>query len=100
MSIQLWAMTAISDTSLSRCRSTVKPNTLSPVWNETWKIRNVPNTATLHVEVLDKDVGNITDDHIGTFASAVADGAKECTIESASLRRNRGTFWLHVGRIL
>ncbi|KAH9923704.1 uncharacterized protein BXZ73DRAFT_50836 [Epithele typhae] len=76
--------------------STVKPNTLSPVWNELWKIRNVPSTATLHVEVLDKDVGNLTDDHIGTFDSSVAPGAKECSIESVSLRRNRGTFWLHI----
>ena len=81
-------------------RSTVKPDTLSPVWNELWKIRNVPNTATLHVEVLDKDVGNITDDHIGTFSTPVTDGAKELTIESASIRRNRGTFWLQVGYTL
>ena len=31
------------------CRSTVKPDTLSPVWNELWKIKNVPNIATLTV---------------------------------------------------
>ncbi|KAI9069421.1 hypothetical protein FKP32DRAFT_1586810 [Trametes sanguinea] len=72
--------------------STVKPNTLSPVWNELWKVKNVPNTATLTVEVLDKDNGNITDDHIGKFSTSVSPGAKECTIESMSLRRNRGTF--------
>ncbi|KAI0628872.1 hypothetical protein C8Q77DRAFT_1076566 [Trametes polyzona] len=75
--------------------STVKPNTLSPVWNELWKIKNVPNTATLTVEVLDKDNGTITDDHIGRFSTPVEPGAKECTIESLSLRRNRGTFWLN-----
>ena len=39
-------------------------DTLSPVWNELWKIKNVPNIATLTVEVNDKDVGNITDDHL------------------------------------
>ncbi|OSD02186.1 hypothetical protein PYCCODRAFT_1435853 [Trametes coccinea BRFM310] len=76
--------------------STVKPNTLSPVWNELWKVKNVPNTATLTVEVLDKDNGNITDDHIGKFSTSVTPGAKECTIESMSLRRNRGTFWLNI----
>ncbi|KAI0761498.1 hypothetical protein BD413DRAFT_485927 [Trametes elegans] len=76
--------------------STVKPNTLSPVWNELWKIKNVPNTATLTVEVLDKDNGAITDDHIGKFSITVSPGAKECIIESLSLRRNRGTFWLNI----
>ncbi|KAI0657112.1 hypothetical protein C8Q70DRAFT_920022 [Cubamyces menziesii] len=76
--------------------STVKPNTLSPVWNELWKVKNVPNTATLTVEVLDKDNGNITDDHIGKFSTSVSAGAKECAIESMSLRRNRGTFWLNI----
>ncbi|KAI0648537.1 hypothetical protein C8Q79DRAFT_579774 [Trametes meyenii] len=76
--------------------STVKPNTLSPVWNELWKLKNVPNTATLTVEVLDKDNGTITDDHIGKFSTSLVSGAKECTIESLSLRRNRGTFWLNI----
>ncbi|RDX47319.1 hypothetical protein OH76DRAFT_1405921 [Lentinus brumalis] len=78
--------------------STVKPNTLAPVWNELWKIKNVPSTATLIVEVNDKDVGNITDDHIGTFSTSITHGAKECAIESAgSIRRNsRGTFWLNI----
>ncbi|EJF58007.1 hypothetical protein DICSQDRAFT_139837 [Dichomitus squalens LYAD-421 SS1] len=76
--------------------STVKPDTLSPVWNELWKIKNVPNTATLTVEVNDKDVGNITDDHIGKFSTSVSPGAKECTIETVSFRKNRGTFWLNI----
>ncbi|KAM5541988.1 hypothetical protein V8D89_004298 [Ganoderma adspersum] len=76
--------------------STVKMDTLSPVWNELWKIKNVPNIATLTVEVNDKDVGNITDDHIGKFSISIAPGAKECTIESLSIRRNRGTFWLNI----
>ena len=67
------------------------------MWNELWKIKNVPKTASLIVDVLDKDVGNITDDHIGKFTTSLAPGAKECVIESISFRRNRGTFWLHVG---
>ncbi|RPD67704.1 hypothetical protein L226DRAFT_555716 [Lentinus tigrinus ALCF2SS1-7] len=77
-------------------RSTVKPDTLSPVWNELWKIKNVPNTATLTVEVNDKDAGNIIDDHIGKFTTSVTPGAKECTIESMSIRKNRRTFWLNI----
>ncbi|OBZ75871.1 hypothetical protein A0H81_04973 [Grifola frondosa] len=79
--------------------STVKPNTLSPVWNELWKVKNVPNTASLVVEVLDKDNGNITDDYVGKFDTTVAEGAKELTLEGPSLRRNRGTFWLKIDSV-
>lgn len=83
-------------TQLSCYRSSVQPNTLSPVWNELWKVKNVPSHANLHIEVLDKDNGNITDDYIGNINTTVAPGAKELTIEGPSLRRNRGTFWLKV----
>ena len=73
-------------------------NTLSPVWNEYWKVKNVPSYANLEVEVLDKDDGTITDDIVGHFNTTIAPGAKELTIESSSLRlgKNRGTFWLKV----
>ena len=74
----------------------MKPNTLQPVWNEYWKIKNVPSFANLHVEVMDKDVGNITDDCVGNFDTTIAPGTKEFTILGPSLRRNRGTFWLEV----
>ena len=74
----------------------MQPNTLKPVWNEHWKVRNVPSTANLHVEVMDKDVGNITDDCVGAFDVTVSSGAKAYTIEGSSIRRNRGTFWLDV----
>lgn len=81
-------------------RSTVKPNTLTPVWNELWSIKNVPSSATLQVQVLDKDDGSITDDYIGSFETSVSAGAKELTIEGATLRRSRGTFWLKVLSLL
>ncbi|KAF8229826.1 hypothetical protein L208DRAFT_1401573 [Tricholoma matsutake] len=42
-----------NDVALSGLRSAVKPQTQSPVWNEQWKIKNVPTTGEL--EVLDKD---------------------------------------------
>lgn len=45
---------------------------------------------------MDKDVGSVTDDCVGSFNTTVAPGAKEFTIEGPSLRRNRGTFWLKV----
>lgn len=82
------------------CRSTIKPNTLTPVWDEYWNVRNVPSTATLHVRVLDKDDGQITDDYIGKFVTDITDGAKELNIEGPALRRSsgRGTFWLKVMR--
>ncbi|KAL0070391.1 hypothetical protein AAF712_002222 [Marasmius tenuissimus] len=77
--------------------STVKVNTLTPVWNEVWRVKNVPTTADLHVEVLDKDLGTPHDDYIGKFKCSVASGAKEVEIEGPILRRNnRGTFWLKI----
>lgn len=74
-------------------------NTLSPVWNELWKVKNVPSIANLHVRVMDKDDGTITDDIVGEFNTTVTQGAKEFAIESPSLRRKRGTFWLQVPHI-
>ncbi|KAJ3740958.1 hypothetical protein DFH05DRAFT_1537318 [Lentinula detonsa] len=76
--------------------STVKMNTLTPVWNETWRVRNVPITADLLVEVLDKDIGSPIDDFIGKFRTSVAAGAKEVEIEGPLFRRSRGTFWLKI----
>ena len=74
----------------------MQPNTLKPVWNEVWKVKNVPHIANLHILVMDKDDGTITDDIVGGFDTTVAPGAKEFTLESPSLRRNRGTFWMQV----
>lgn len=75
--------------------STVKENTLTPVWNETWHIKNVPTTADLEVGVFDKDPGPY-DDAIGLFHATVAPGAKEFAIESLMTKRTKGTFWLEI----
>jgi hypothetical protein len=74
----------------------VKAATLSPVWNEHWKVKNVPEHATLSVEVMDKDDGTPTDDYIGKFTTSVTAGTKEAEIEGPLLHRSRGTFWLKV----
>jgi hypothetical protein len=66
------------------------------VWNEYWKVKNVPSFANLNVEVMDKDDGTITDDIVGNFSTTVSPGTKEFTLESPSLRRNRGKFWMKV----
>lgn len=71
-------------------------NNLAPVWNEPWRIKNVPSTATLQVTVMDKDEGAVTDDYIGEFETSVAPGAKEAEIIGPMFRRDRGTFWLKV----
>ncbi|KAK7036024.1 C2 domain-containing protein [Favolaschia claudopus] len=76
--------------------STVRVNTLKPVWNEVWKVRNVPIHASLAVEVLDKDDGAKRDDYIGRFSCSVSEGAKECEIEGPLFRRAGGTFWLKI----
>ena len=83
------------DTSV-HCSSTVKQDTATPVWNEIWKVKNVPVTADLVIKVMDKDVGSVTDDFIGTVKTSVSAGAKEADIEGPLIRRSRGTFWLKV----
>lgn len=77
-------------------RSAVKANTLAPVWNEIWRVKNVPASADLHVEVLDKDDGAPHDDFVGKFKTSVSAGAKEAEIEGPIFRRARGTFWIKV----
>ncbi|KAJ7041900.1 hypothetical protein C8F04DRAFT_1077682 [Mycena alexandri] len=69
---------------------------LKPVWNEIWKVKNVPVHANLAVEVLDKDDGAKMDDYIGKFSVSVAEGAKECEIDGPLFRRAGGTFWLKI----
>ncbi|KZT19168.1 hypothetical protein NEOLEDRAFT_1159187 [Neolentinus lepideus HHB14362 ss-1] len=76
--------------------STVQPYTLKPVWNELWKVKNVPVHASLNVQVLDKDDGTPVDDYIGKFSTSVSPGPKEAEIEGPLLKRNRGTFWLKI----
>lgn len=70
---------------------------MTPVWNEIWRVKRVPVTADLHVEIFDKDVGAPHDDYIGKFKTSVSPGAKEAEIEGPLFRRDRGTFWLKVG---
>jgi hypothetical protein len=81
---------------LNACRSSVQVQTLDPVWNEVWKLKNVPSHATLFVKVLDKDDGTITDDYIGKFDTTVSAGAKEIEIAGPLFHRTRGSFWLKV----
>ncbi|KAF7791005.1 hypothetical protein EIP86_001964 [Pleurotus ostreatoroseus] len=55
------------------------------------------NRATQHAcSVMDKDVGQLTDDYVGTFNTTVSPGAKEFNLEGSSFRRNRGVFWLEI----
>jgi len=78
--------------------SNVISNTLQPVWNEIWRVRNVPSTASLKVEVLDKDEGSASDDFIGRFDISLTPGAREVEIEGPilALRKERGKFWLSI----
>jgi hypothetical protein len=74
----------------------VKQNVSAPVWNEYWRVRNVPATASLVITVMDKDEGSYTDDCIGTITTTVSAGAKELEIEGPFLKRDRGRLWLKV----
>ena len=77
----------------------MKENTLTPVWNEIWRVKNVPVTADLVIKVMDKDEGSMTDDFIGRVKTSISTGAKEADIEGSLFRRSRGTFWLKVHRV-
>lgn len=74
----------------------MKSDTLTPVWNEIWNVKNVPATATLYVRVMDKDNDVPTDDYIGKFETTIQPGAKEVTIEGPVLNRSRGQFFMKV----
>ncbi|KAH8100393.1 hypothetical protein BXZ70DRAFT_1000487 [Cristinia sonorae] len=77
--------------------STVKSNTLAPVWNEYWRIRNVPVGAKLRIEVMDKDNGTVTDDFIGEVETNIKAGARELTLEASGFRSiSRGTMWIKI----
>lgn len=71
-------------------------NTLTPVWNEIWQVKNVPTTAVLSVIVRDKDHKAPIDKFIGKFETTIYPGAKEAEIQGPMHMRNRGTFWLKV----
>ncbi|KZV95888.1 C2-domain-containing protein [Exidia glandulosa HHB12029] len=75
-------------------KSSVQPNTLNPVWNEQWFVKNVPHNAALEVKVYDKDNGQ-RDDFIGSFKTTVGDGKFECIIEASS-KANKGTMFFEL----
>ncbi|KAJ7632372.1 hypothetical protein FB45DRAFT_501263 [Roridomyces roridus] len=79
--------------------SSIQVNTLKPVWNEIWRVKNVPATASLSVEVLDKDDGVKRDDYVGKFTTTITPGAKEAEIVGPVLRRAGGTFWLKIDAV-
>jgi hypothetical protein len=76
--------------------STVKTQSLTPEWNELWRVKNVPTISELSVQVLDKDPDTIHDDRIGKFKTTIEAGAKELDIEGPLFRKNRGTFRLEI----
>lgn len=76
--------------------SSVKPNTLTPVWDETWIVKTVPSTATLSVVVREVETGALVDKDIGVFQTTVTPGAKEVEIVGKRLGRNKGSFWLNI----
>ena len=79
----------------------MKQNSVNPIWNEKWKVKNVPATADLEIKIMDKDQGSVTDDFIGTVITSVSTGEKEFDIEGppSLFRRKRGTIWFKVRRI-
>lgn len=52
---------------IHRSSSACAVNTLNPIWNEEWIVRNVLSDAKLTVTIYDKDDGTLGDDYIGKF---------------------------------
>lgn len=77
-------------------RSSVKQRTLSPVWNETWRVKNVPHAARLEITVMDKDEGSPTDSFIGKVKIDITPGDRKVDIEGPLFRHDRGAFSLKV----
>ncbi|KAJ3916014.1 hypothetical protein F5877DRAFT_91987 [Lentinula edodes] len=76
--------------------STVKTKSLAPEWNELWRVKNVPTTSELRVEILDKDTDTPHDDYIGKFKTTIEAGEKEIDIQGPLFRKDRGTFKLKI----
>ncbi|KAG2131240.1 uncharacterized protein EDB93DRAFT_1094489 [Suillus bovinus] len=76
--------------------STIKVNTLSPVWDETWMVKMVPSTATLSVVVQEVETGALVDNDIGTFQTSVNPGTREVEIVGKRSGRKKGSFWLKI----
>ncbi|KAJ3812064.1 hypothetical protein EV368DRAFT_74935 [Lentinula lateritia] len=76
--------------------STVKTKSLAPEWNELWRVKNVPTTSELRVEILDKDTDTPHDDYIGKFKTTIEPGEKEIDIQGPLFRKDRGTFKLKI----
>lgn len=78
--------------------SSVKSDTLNPVWNERWCVKNVPKHALLEISFFDKDEGTPTNDYIGKLKTSVEPGTRELEIVGPvfKLRKERGTFWLEI----
>ncbi|KAJ2936897.1 hypothetical protein H1R20_g193, partial [Candolleomyces eurysporus] len=79
--------------------SHVARNSLAPVWNEVWRVKNVPVTASVVVEIFHKFEGpRATDATIGKFHVGLVPGTKEVEIKGhhLALRKSRGTFWMKI----
>ncbi|KIJ33221.1 hypothetical protein M422DRAFT_52548 [Sphaerobolus stellatus SS14] len=83
--------------------SSVQVNTLKPIWNEMWYVKNVPSDGKLKITVWDKDDGSPADGRIGnadyrpgSCETDVLEGVKELQIVGRAFNRLKGTFWAQV----
>jgi hypothetical protein len=71
-------------------------NTLNPIWNEEWIVRNIPFAAKLFVTVYDKDDDTINDDYIGKFQINLKAIENEFIDILGPLNSIRGKFQLSI----
>ncbi|CAF0762924.1 unnamed protein product [Adineta ricciae] len=71
-------------------------NTLNPVWNEEWIVRNVPYAANLCVTVYDKDDDTVHDDYIGKFRIDIVPVHEVSVPIIGPFKTSRGIFRLSI----
>ncbi|CAF2383749.1 unnamed protein product [Rotaria sp. Silwood2] len=74
------------------------PNTLTPVWNENWLVRNVPRQAKLSVKLFDKDDDTINDDYIGNFELVLLPTIRRSIEIKTNWSKVQGIFVLSIDR--
>ncbi|KND01060.1 uncharacterized protein SPPG_04152 [Spizellomyces punctatus DAOM BR117] len=84
---------ATIDNCISYC-STCISNTLTPTWNETWKVNNVPSNAILYISVWDKDLHVPNDEIVGKCQTPLEPTTH--TLPLTLSTRHRGTITLSI----
>ncbi|KAI8824414.1 uncharacterized protein EV422DRAFT_319518 [Fimicolochytrium jonesii] len=83
------------DSQIDYCSACVY-NTLNPVWDERWRVRNVPVAAVLSVVVWDKDKHTVGDEVAGKCQTPLTPGRHTLTLTHPKTGNYRGEIHLEI----